>query len=107
MRKTGRRREKCGPVMRSAYPARACLWGREKCLSRCNSAVVLLAIDLPADAVLTRVDVPTFLCSEPASVCCAVRYDAAVDVLLAVFSAGCFSGRHLTAANALRDSVLL
>ena len=74
---------------------------------RLPCAVVLLAVDLPAHAVLAAIDVLPLLLREMAAIGCAVRRNMPVDVLLAPLSACRFTGRHLSAADTLRNAGLL
>ena len=74
---------------------------------RLPCAVVLLAVDLPAHAVLAAIDVLPLLLRQLAAVGCAVRCDAAIDVLFAALRTRRFAGCHLAATDALRYAILL
>ena len=76
-------------------------------LFRLDAAVVFLAIDLTAGAILFVVDLRVFLAGEPASVGLTIGVDLLVNTLLAIFGAGGLAGGHLAAANAVGNAILL
>ncbi len=69
--------------------------------------IVLLAIDLTAGPVLFAVDLLMFLTGEFPAIGGAVCADLLIDALFTVLGACHFSSRHLTALDAVGDSVLL
>src|ERR1700692_2058118 len=69
--------------------------------------VVLVVVDLAAGAVLLPVDVCFFRRREPSSICAAVRRLLMVDILFVVFGFCGLRRRHLPAADAVGDALLL
>src|SRR5262249_5075953 len=69
--------------------------------------VVLLAVDLPADAVLLPVDAPALRRRERAAVRGAVALDLAVDARFLALQLGCLARGDLPALDALANPLLL
>src|SRR4029077_14156063 len=69
--------------------------------------VVLVVVDLAAGAVLLLVDVILFRWREFSSICLAIRRNLVIDILLPPLGFACFRRRHLPAANAVGDPLLL
>ena len=76
-------------------------------LLRSFFSVVLFLVDLVAGVVLFAIDVLLLRRRQSAAVRSPVCVRLAIDVLLTIFRSGSFAGRHLTALDALRDSLLL
>jgi len=69
--------------------------------------VVLLAVDLPADAVLLAIDAPPLRRRQRAAVGGAIALDLAVDARFLALQAGRLARGELAALHALGDALLL